>query len=202
MVRRRYVILGRDAIASDDFLLDDVPGTSGRLDVGLRCIRAALLVSHGVRRDTAVYLVLGGGPRAPRALRVSGAEVRFVRPDERSLALLARKALARREDEAGPGFHDVRPGIAIASGGLEDVLADVAGSTLYVLDESGTDVRAAPGLDGGAVAFFVGDPGGFDPRASEQLAALGARPIRVGPVSVHAEDVVVLVNNEIDRRTS
>jgi tRNA (pseudouridine54-N1)-methyltransferase len=199
-VRRRFVILGRQAIASDDFLLDDVPGTSGRLDVGLRCVRAALLVSHGMRRDTVVYLVLGGGPRAPRVLRVTGADVRFVRPDERSLALLARKALARREDEAGPGFHDLRPGIAVASGGLEDVLADVAGATLHVLDESGADVRATPGLDGGDVAFFVGDPGGFDARERERLAALGARPIRVGPVSVHAEDVVVLVHNELDRR--
>src|SRR6516165_5192222 len=96
---RRFVIIGRGAVASDDFLLEDLAGSSGRLDVGLRCIRAALLVSHGLRRDAVVYLVLGGGPLAPRALRVRGAEARFLRPDERSLAVLAKKVLATRTDD-------------------------------------------------------------------------------------------------------
>ena len=197
---RRFVLLARQAVASDDFLLDDVPGTSGRLDVGLRCLRAALLVSHGLRRDAIAYLVLGGGPRAPRVLRVSGAEAKFLRPDERSLAVLARKVLASRVDGGGREFLDVKPGVAVASGGLDVVLADLPGATPYVLDESGPDVRDAPGLDAGDTAFFLGDPGGFDDAARVRLASLGARPVRVGPVSLHAEDVVVLLNNEIDRR--
>jgi len=199
---RRFVLLARQAVASDDFLLDDVPGTSGRLDVGLRCLRAALLVSHGLRRDAVAYLVLGGGPRAPRVLRVRGAEAKFLRPDERSLAVLARKALASRLDEGGPGFLDVKPGVAVASGGLDDVLADLAGATPYVLDESGTDLRDASGLDGADTAFFLGDPGGYDEATRARLATLGARPLRVGPVSVHAEDAVAIVNNEIDRRAA
>src|SRR5580704_6644641 len=110
---RRFVVIGRGAIASDDFLLDDVPGTSGRLDVALRCVRAALLFSHGLRRDVIVYLVLGGGPRAPRVLRLSGATARFLRPDERSLAVLAKKVLASRADAERGGFVEVKAGIAI-----------------------------------------------------------------------------------------
>jgi tRNA (pseudouridine54-N1)-methyltransferase len=198
---RRFVLLARQAVASDDFLLDDIPGTSGRLDVGLRCLRAALLVSHGLRRDAIAYLVLGGGPRAPRVLRFRGAEAKFLRPDERSLAVLARKALASRADEGGHGFLDVKPGVAVASGGLHEVLADLAGATPYVLDEGGADLRDAPGLDATDTAFFLGDPGGFDDATRARLASLGARPLRVGPVSVHAEDAVVLVNNELDRRS-
>src|SRR5262245_20269818 len=91
---RRFVVVGQKASASPDFSLDDLPATSGRLDVLLRCLRAALLVSHGLREDTIVYLVLQGGPRAPRALRIEGAAARFVRPDERSLAVLVKKVLA------------------------------------------------------------------------------------------------------------
>ena len=197
---RRFVLLGRQALASDDFLLDDVPGTSGRLDVGLRCLRAALLVSHGLRRDTIAYLVLGGGPRAPRVLRVRGAEAKFLRPDERSLAVLARKALASRADEGGRGFVDVKPGVAVASGGLDEVLADLAGATPHVLDEGGRDLRDAPTLDGLETAFFVGDPSGIDDASRACLASVGARPLSVGPVSLHAEDAIVLVNNELDRR--
>lgn len=197
---RRFVVIGREASASGEFLLDDLPGTSGRLDVGLRCVRAAMLVSHGLRRDVVVDLVLGGGPRAPRALRIRGAEVKFLRPDERSLAVLAKKALASHDDDDRPGYFEVKPGIAVARGGLEAVLADLGSGRPYVLEEEGPDVRGLPDLAAGDAVFFLGDPGGFDPGSRASLLALGARPVRVGPVSLHAEDVVVLLNNEIDRR--
>jgi len=194
------VVIGREASASEEFLLDDVPGTSGRLDVGLRCVRAAMLLSHGLRRDVVVDLVLGGGPRAPRALRIRGADVKFLRPDERNLAVLAKKVLASHADDDRPGYVEVKPGIAVARGGLGVVLGDLGGATPYVLEEQGTDVREVSDLAAGDTVFFLGDPGGFDPASRASLEAIGARSIRVGPVSLHAEDVVVLVNNELDRR--
>jgi tRNA (pseudouridine54-N1)-methyltransferase len=198
-VARRFVVIGREAIASDDFLLDDVPGTSGRLDIGLRCVRAALLVSHGLRRDVTVDLVLGGGPRAPRVLRVRGAGVKFLRPDERALAVLARKVLASVADE-GPGFVEVKPGVDVARGGLERVLSDLSRETLYVLEEGAPDLRDVTDLARGDQAFFLGDPAGFDASSRDRLKAAGARAVSVGPVSLHAEDVVTIVSNELDRR--
>jgi tRNA (pseudouridine54-N1)-methyltransferase len=195
---RRFVVLGRNASASGDFLLDDVPGTSGRLDVGLRCLRAGLLRSHGIRADAVVYLVLGGGPRAPRALRVRGADAQFLRPDERSLAVLVQKALRAGAVDA-PAFAEVRPGVAVATGGLEAVLADVGSSSPYVLEAGAPDLRAEPALPADAV-FFLGDPTGFDDATRARLAELGARAVGVGPVDLHTEDVVAIVSNEIDRR--
>jgi tRNA (pseudouridine54-N1)-methyltransferase len=102
-VTRRFVVIGQKALASPEFLLDDLAGTSGRLDVLVRSLRAALLVSHGVRRDTIVYLVLLGGARAPRTIRIEGAEARFLRPEERSLATLVKKVLAAPVDERAAG---------------------------------------------------------------------------------------------------
>jgi tRNA (pseudouridine54-N1)-methyltransferase len=198
-VARRFVVMGREAIASDDFLLDDVPGTSGRLDIGLRCVRAALLVSHGLRRDVTVDLLLGGGPRAPRILRVRGAAVKFLRPDERSLAVLARKVLASLADE-GPGFIEVKAGVDVARGGLDRVLSDAGGAALYVLEEGAPDLRGVPDLASGDQVFFIGDPAGFDEASRARLAEAGARPVSVGPVSLHAEEVITLVSNELDRR--
>jgi len=199
-VMRRFVVIGREASASEEFLLDDVPGTSGRLDVGLRCVRAAMLLSHGLRRDVVVDLVLGGGPRAPRVLRIRGADVKFLRPDERSLAVLVKKVLASHADDDRPGYVEVKPGIAVARGGLGVVLGDLGGATPYVLDEQGTDLREASDLAADDTVFFLGDPDGFDPASRASLEAIGARSIGVGPLSLHAEDVVVLVNNELDRR--
>ena len=194
---RRFVVIGQRATASPDFSLLDLPSTSGRLDVLLRCLRAALLVSHGLRRDALVYLVLLGGTRAPKTLRVDGSAARFVRPDERSLAMMVQKALAIPLD--GSGFMPLRSGIAIAGGGLEAVLADLGPATPYILDERAPDLRdvslAAP-----EPVFFVGDHLGFDAAARARVASLGATAIGVGPVSIHADDAIVIVSNELDRR--
>ena len=197
---RRIVVIGQKATASPEFLLNDLPGTSGRLDVLLRCVRAALLVSHGLRGDTIVYLVLLGGPRAPRTLRVEGAVAAYVRPDERALGNLAQKALAKPAGERG--FSLFRRGIAVGEGGLDLVLDDLGACTPYVLEEDAPDVRDAsltrvPGLPD---AFFIGDHLGFDEATRARLASIGAKPISVGPVSVHADDAVALIVNELDRR--
>ncbi|MEP7126430.1 MAG: tRNA (pseudouridine(54)-N(1))-methyltransferase TrmY [Byssovorax sp.] len=201
LCRRRFVILGQKATASPDFSLINLPASSGRLDVLLRCLRAGLMVSHGLRRDTVVYLVLLGGPRAPRTIRVDGATARYLRPDERALAVLVQKVLAAPVASAEGAFVEVRPGVAIAEGGLDAVLADLGTATLYVLEEGALDAREAP-LDGASCAVLLGDHLGFDETTRARLAALGATPIGVGPVSVHADDAVVLIVNELDRRAT
>jgi tRNA (pseudouridine54-N1)-methyltransferase len=193
-----FVVIGQKADASGEFLPDDVPGTSGRLDVLLRSVRAALLCSHGIREDVTIYLVLCGGPRAPRAVRIEGANARFVRPDERSLATLLRKTLASHADEAAEGFVEARTGVAIASGGLDSVLTDLGTAPTFVLEEGGSDVREAD-LAGDAT-FFLGDHLGFAEQTRERLIGLSARPLRVGPRSLHTEDAIAIVLNEVDRR--
>jgi tRNA (pseudouridine54-N1)-methyltransferase len=140
-----------------------------------------------------VYLVLLGGPRAPRTIRFHGATAKFLRPDERSLATVIRKILARADD--GPAFVETRNGVAIASGGVEVVLADAGGATAYVLEENAPDIRDRELASDGI--YFIGDHVGLD-----RAAIPGARPLSVGPVSLHSEDVVTLVTNELDRRAT
>ena len=128
----------------------------------LRCVRAALLVSHGMRRDTTVYLVLLGDPRAPKTLRFDGACARFIRPEERSAGVLAKKMLAAGRE--GPGFDRMRPGIAISHGGpLRGVVARWGQATPYVLEEGAPDIRGAH-IDAREAVFFFGDHRGFEPR--------------------------------------
>jgi tRNA (pseudouridine54-N1)-methyltransferase len=195
---RRFVVIGQRARASSDFLLVDIPSTSGRLDVLLRCLRAALLVSHGVRRDTVVYLCLLGDPERRRTIRFEGPGAKYMRPDERSLATLIKKALAVAAD-GGSGFVQVREGISIADGGLESVWDELAGSALYLLEEGAADLRACA-IPSGDVAFVIGDHVGFPEGVREELLGRGAQAVSVGPISLHAEDVVTLVANELDRR--
>jgi tRNA (pseudouridine54-N1)-methyltransferase len=196
---RRFVVIGQTASASGDFSTEDLPSSSGRLDILLRSVRAALLVSHGVRRDVVVYLVLGGGPRAPRVLRLAGRDAQFLRPDERSLALLVKKALDRAPPSGNSAFHEVKPGLAVADGGLECALADAANARPYWLVEDGSDLRDEA-LDAPDSLFILGDHLGFDAAARTRLEALACRVVSVGPVSLHTDDVVTLVHGELDRR--
>lgn len=199
---RRFVVVGQRAATSDGFLLDDLPGTSGRLDLLLRCVRAALLTSHGIRHQVVVYLVLQGPPRGPRTIRIDGSFVRFVRPDERSLAVLAKKILARGRDEPGGGFAEIRAGITIATGGLDVVFADAPTARVFVLDEHGDDVRVVlrrpdePPTDD---LFLIGDHLGWDDASRDAILLRAPIAIAVGPQSLHSEDVVTLVTNELDR---
>jgi tRNA (pseudouridine54-N1)-methyltransferase len=195
---RSFVIIGRTATASSDFLLDDLAGSSGRLDVLTRCVRAALLTSHGVRKDADVFLVLLGGERAPRTVRIQGETAKFLRPDERSLAVLLQKSLASHADDDATGFVDLRHGVSLSRGGVVELLPMFEGRPLYVLSEGAPDVREAT-LAKGAV-IVLGDHTGFDEDTLAALRARGATSASLGPVSLHSDDAVCVMNNELDRR--
>ena len=198
VTQRRFVVIGQQALASHRFSLLDLPSSSGRLDVLLRCLRAALLYSHGLRADTTVYLVLQGGWGAPRTVRVSGASARFLRPDERSLAMLVQRVLAAPV-EGAVGFVERHPGVAVAQGGLDLLPAELGEATHYVLDEGAPDLRGME-IEGPAPVFYLGDHRGFSEATRAYLAEVGARPASVGPLSLHSDDALVLVVNELDRR--
>lgn len=196
---RRFVLIGQTALGSSDFSLDDLPSSSGRLDVLLRGLRAALLVSHGLRRDVLLYLVLRGGSQ-PRLLRVDGRSAKFLRPDERSLATLVRKTLAAAPSPC-PDFVELRPGLALRDGDLPELLLEAGGAPCYVLHEASSDLRQESGLSDDAW-FFVGDHLGFDVVSLARLDRHGCRRVSVGPVSLHSDDVITLIHNELDRRHS
>lgn len=193
---RAFVIVGSTASASGEFSIDDIPSSSGRMDVLLRCVRAALLYSHGVRRDASVLLVLQGGARAPRTLRIDGGPAKFLRPDERSLGALVKKSLAAPRTA---GWTEARPGVFVRDGGLEVALDWLGDCALFVLDEGASDLREVRSSSA-RCAFVIGDHRGFDADARSLLEARGAIRVGLGPVSVHAEDAVTIVNNELDRR--
>ena len=198
---RRFVVIGHRAITTPTFKLQDIPGTGGRWDVLLRCISASFVLSHGLRKDTELYLVCLGGEEAPKTLRLQGAHLKHVNPDERSIATLVLKAL----DTPAPGlsWNASTPGIAVAARGLADLEDIIMGGNRYLLEEGGVDVASVDLLTGGpddAATFFVGDPDGFTP---DEMALIrdkwGAVQVSLGPVGLHADHCIVLLHNWLDR---
>jgi len=195
--QRRFVVVGTRTKATAMFHLHALGDSGGRMDVFVRCMRAALLVSDGVRRDTLLDLLMLAGEDAPLALRLNGSTIRFLRPDERRNAILLQGALSARHPGTGP--EHLAPGFEARPLDLEGLLSWGVLPDLFFLDREGEDVRSATFGPSGAT-FVLGDDRGFTPEQRETLRSLHARPLRLGPTDVHTEDAVTLVQNELDRR--
>ena len=190
-VRRRFIVVGHDATTAGAFGLKDLAGATGRLDILLRCVNAAFMLSHDLRRDTELNLVLLGPPRPPKTLRLVGSELHHLNPDERSTAALLRRALrASEEGESSPGIH-------VTWRGLPHLLERIS-SGLVHLQEKGEDLRQASFTS--PSTFLLSDHREFTAEEARLVAAAQPHVVRVGPRSLHADHAIVLVHNELDRR--
>ncbi len=192
---RTFVVVGHKATTSPDFSLEDIPGTSGRLDILCRCITASFVLSHGIRKDVNVYLVLLGGP-APKTLLLKGDELKHLNPDERTTAALLKKALAL---EAAVAWTRSTPGIFVRAGGLAELLLDLKEKKLVYLREDGRDIRTFNESPlKGDLAFVLGDHTGMIPEEESLIEQAGATVVSVGPTSLHADHCIVLINWSLD----
>ncbi|MDF0589711.1 tRNA (pseudouridine(54)-N(1))-methyltransferase TrmY [Candidatus Methanocrinis natronophilus] len=189
---RSFVVVGNLATTTPDFSLEDIPGTSGRLDILCRCINSAFVLSHGIRRDVQAYLVLRGGSVA-KTIHLRGRELRHLNPDERTTAALLKKALAL---EADAKWRRSTPGIFVRRGDLADLEVWGEGTTYY-LREDGSDHRGV--LNAGDGTFVLGDHIGLSEEDEAFLEGLDAKIVSVGPKSLHTDHCIVLINNELDR---
>jgi tRNA (pseudouridine54-N1)-methyltransferase len=194
-IMRNFVIVGHKATTNPNFSLEDIPGTSGRLDILCRSVTAAFVISHGIRKDVCVYLVLLGG-EIPKTIQLRGETLRHLNPDERTTAALLKKALAM---QATQEWAMSTSGIFVRTGGLAQVLGDLKAARLIYLREDGLDIRglATDDLAGDAV-FILGDHTGMTPEEETMISEAGAEVISLGPTSLHADHCIVLINWFLD----
>ena len=198
---RSFIVVGHKATTTPNFSLEDIPGTSGRLDILCRAVTAAFVISHGIRKDVCVYLVLLGG-EVPKIIQLRGETLRHLNPDERTTAALLKKALAV---PATPEWAMSTSGIFVRTGGLAEVLADLLDAKLIYLREDGADIRGlyalgeAGGLSGEA-AFILGDHTGMTPEEEALIEQAGARVVSLGATSLHADHCIVLINWFLDTK--
>lgn len=193
---RYFVITGHRARTTADFKLDDICGGAGRLDVLVRCVTSAFFLSHNIRKDVEVYLILEGGDDAPKTVRFSGADIRYLNPDERSTASLVRNALLKKvaEDE------EIRssPGVYISRRSFDEVLEYLSEKGQFVyLKEDGTDVREFNFPED--PIFVLGDDRDLTEEEEQTLLSYEPSCISLGPKSMHANHCIVVVQNEMDR---
>jgi tRNA (pseudouridine54-N1)-methyltransferase len=196
---REYIVVGHKARTDGNFNINDLPGSGGRMDILCRCVNSALFLSHDLRRDVIIYLVLLGEPDTPGIVKFEGENVKYLNPDERSSGSLIKKAL---EKNAIPRWRESTPGVWIRQGGFADLLQEVLTDEkrLFYLQEDGSDIRDEFKENEPVDAVFVlGDHTGMMAEEETVIQDLDAKTINVGPISLHADHCIILVNNEIDR---
>jgi tRNA (pseudouridine54-N1)-methyltransferase len=161
----------------------------------LRCVNSAFFLSHGVRRDVEITLMLLGEPTPPRTIRINGTEVKYLNPDERSTAALIRNALLQK----GEGERRCSPGIYVSERSYQEVLSNISKeSKIYYLKEDGEDIRNVQFPPD--CTFVLGDDQDLTAAEEEILMAYEPKKVSLGPMSYHADHCVTLVNNELDRK--
>ena len=191
---RRFLVLGHTAASAPGFSHKDLSGSGGRIDILARCLPAAFLVSHGLRPDVELYTLHLGPPAAPKAVRARSGELKHLNPDERTSAMLLEKALAAQT--TGPVWAPATPGVAVAKLALEE-LVDGIGAPIVLLDEQGEDVARAT-LPADAL-FVLGDHLGFTPDEERVLGKRAVARLSLGPVSLQADQCLVVLHNHLDR---
>lgn len=191
---RGFLVVGNRA-STGDFNINDLPGSAGRMDILCRCIAQALFLSHGIRRDVEVYLLLLGEPKPPKSIRISGSEVRYMAPDERNIAGLLRKAL-KIESKS---WKRSSPGVYISSKTFRELLEELSGKyTIVYLKEDGVDVREVIHILKNPL-FVIGDHLGLSDKMERELSEYGKYRISLSRKSLQADQCVLIANYELDR---
>ena len=190
---RQFVVIGHEAPTTPKFSLDDLAGGAGRLDVLCRCVTSAFFLSHDIRENVRVHLVLCD----EYTVTFEGSKLRRLNPDERSTAALVRKALEQRGEAIGHVPVETSPGVSLTRQGFEGTLSAVAGEgTILQLHEDG---EPAVGVDPPERPVFVlSDHREFDGGETDHIDSLAERRLSLGPKPLHADHAITIAHNYLD----
>ncbi|MEC8249505.1 MAG: hypothetical protein VX043_03185 [Candidatus Thermoplasmatota archaeon] len=130
---RRFAIIGHRAISSGKLPLNDLASGGGRMDVMIRALMAALMTSHGFRKDSEIILHFYGGPGPRRRLKIIGHQVRGIHAEERSVAGQIAKVLREPVPPIGQWIKHA-DGIYDSGGGIDETVSEWTNTTIIALD--------------------------------------------------------------------
>lgn len=188
---KEFILYARKAVTSPDFLLDDLPGSGGRMDLVARCICNALWISHDLRRDSCIHVVACGRPNPPVVISFYGDRLRGVSPDERNIAAWIKGVLALKRKN---------PGIKIRKLSFQQLIEELAagGKALYTLHEKGTDISEVK-LKANPV-FILGDHIGLPREEEKFVERFEHEKISLGTISYLSSQCITVLHYELDKK--
>ncbi|MCD6476662.1 MAG: tRNA (pseudouridine(54)-N(1))-methyltransferase TrmY [Candidatus Aenigmarchaeota archaeon] len=191
---RIFIIYARKARTDNKFLLKDLAGSGGKMDTVCRFVTSCLWVSHGLRRDVDIYLVLNGPPRPPITIHISGENVKRMDPNERSIAIWIQKSL---KGEITKDWKNIQEGIKVSAKSFQEIIKSLSDRPMYVLEEKGEyiediEIKENP-------VFVIGDHLGM-PRNEEKFVLRYGEKISLGKQPYFASTCATILNWILDKR--
>ena len=192
---RTFILFARKAKTDSDFNLEDLPGSGGKMDTVCRFITASLWVSHGMRRDTDVYLVLNGPPNPPVTIRFIGETIKRVDPNERGLAIWIKKALDLVKGRKGKEWYNLQDGIQVSRKSFQEIVKAHSERPIYVLEERGKNIENIEVEED--PVFILGDHIGMS-RKDEKFALRYGEKVSIGKQKYFASACCTIINFILD----
>jgi len=186
---------------TDDFLIRDVPGTSGRLDVVCRILAATFRTVPQLNQYLCFLAILGGPPNPPLLLKVSSATAENIPESELACALLL-KGLLHQYRTAGSEKYEIWPQFSLTKKGFEETLQETAKTVnqIYYLVEKGEPFENIHLDPAKPLAFILGDDQGLPPEHEKQLSKYDIQRVTIGEQSYLGSQVVTLILLELARQ--
>ncbi len=197
--RRNFIVVAHRARSDQGIHLNDLCGASGRWDGIARSINAALHLSHDMRRDTSIHVLLLGPDDPPKLLSVIGERVKYLNPDERASSALMKKCLKDPLEKEIGSVREPSPGITLSRIDLDGLLSSLPGP-LIELHEDGEE--AGPVMDSireiGNLFFILSDDMDLTEEESRIVSRRCGHRITLGPRVLHSNMAITIVHYILD----
>jgi tRNA (pseudouridine54-N1)-methyltransferase len=201
--KRNFIVVAHRARSDGGININDLCGASGRWDGIARCITSALFLSHDMRRDTSIHILLLGPDDPAKVLSINGNKVKYLNPDERASSALMGKCLKEPLGKETDDMINPSPGISIIRSGLSDILRSLSGPLIY-LNEGGSDPgQIIHDIKGGFNIYFIAsDDKDLSEIEYDMVAEKADHQMRLGEKILHTHMAITITHYLLDLEPS
>ncbi len=164
-----------------------------------RCISTALMISHGLRKDTAIFFYF---LVENVIIRIFGEKLRQIRPDEQSLYGIIKKIM--RFIESNQLKKRLHTGILASRGNLYEYVKIDRQTYILIEDAKGIDIRQIVFINPSKIIYITSLLNNntyiFIKFFTKFTKNSNFYNIKTSVQSLFPDSLIVLVNNELDRR--
>ena len=163
---------------------------AGRLDIVAHCLTSSFFISHALRKDVFLHIILTGPPSPPKYIKVDGSKIHDVRCDEETWGQILKNVLSGNS----------HPGFEIQSKSLQEVIRELSkDNDIYVLEEKGENINKTKFKENSV--FVIGDQVGL-PKNDESFVLRYGKKISLGKKAYLAADCITIINYTLDSNSS
>tara|TARA_Y100000034_G_C6890115_1_gene409322 strand:+ start:381 stop:992 length:612 start_codon:yes stop_codon:yes gene_type:complete len=179
---------------------------AGRMDIVCHIVINSFFLSKRMREDVKLHLMLNGPPDPSKHIEIqattrtgipkTGKEVGSIDISKKDIGGLIKRILFKYKKNKKTEAYK---GMFVEKKGLIPLIDELGDRNVYLLDKKGEDVsKVKIGKD---PIFIIGDHEGLPKKVKKYLVKnMEVTSVSIGPKMYFASHVVVILNNELDRR--